>query len=1481
MKRYILILIFLSLPVTGFSQTQTENYIKSTAYKVGAQPAALGSVTASNKIESITYYDGLGRPKQNIAVNSGGSGQDIVIPVFYDAFGRNAQQYLPYADPAQVTPSLNYRDNTALKTSINIRYNAKFPGEMNTSDYNPFSETFYEPSPLDRPIKLAAPGKDWRGVAGSATDHTVKIEYGTNNSSYVRRFKVNFADPNDTSLPSLSLPSSVYKQNYYINKTLYKIVTKDENWQPSDYKNKTNEEFKDKQGRIILKRTYNSSNPSNPANENPHDTYYVYDRYSNLTYVIPPLAADQIIKRDTVMGFIGAAFPWVRLAKVDQKLAEDYEKELEAYEDKDILNLDLIDKYGGQGGFSILPSSNGGIIVNLNITTTQAMPLQTGDLIDLKELGDFQDKEQGRISGPGFEYYFLIRDNKLRVDGYGDVPSLYLNTSLTGNQQLAYTRNYPWTKILKGDDRVSADYEKNIEGLDNSQILTTYTSNPYEATGGIAVTLDEEDNLTVSINVNSSTSLELRGGILFPLDIERRLPNTILGRVFGDGYDYELSIVDNSLSLRGFGFVRNLNFWVNQLIAIKESIREPAIEGLCYIYHYDSRNRVIEKNIPGKGWEHIVYDKLDRPILFQDPNLRVSGKWIFTKYDAFNRVVYTGEIADARTRNSIQLDLDDNVNPVLWETRSSTPFSNNGATVHYSNNAFPTASLSLLTVNYYDDYNFDRVGLPFAATDAFSVAFNTNVKGLATGSKIRVLDTQHWITTITRYDNKARVIWAASKNTYLNNSQTIVNSSLDFSGNVIFSKTTHAKNGFSELAIYDAYDYDKMNRLKKHRQAQTPLWGTVGPYSNIICTNEYDELGVLVRKQVGGRTTNTTQLQTIDYTYNIRGWLRGINNIDDNFSLSTVKDLFAFEINYNAKDLAESTALYNGNISETHWKTKSGNYSKRSYRYQYDNLNRLKVATYHQYNYPLQGTTSEYEDYTEGPIEYDKNGNIMRLKRYGLHGMNDIAIIDDLTYKYMPFSNKLLKVKDLAIFSEGFNDGGSGDSDDYEYDNNGNMRKDLNKGLGTTNYTSYNYLNLPKKLTLAEGTIDYIYDATGGKLEKKVTKSTGEVTVTQYDGKFIYEKTGAAANVLKFFSHSEGYVMVNGSYIADNFSYIYQYKDHLGNTRMSYKDNNVDGSISAAEIIDENHYYAFGLEHEGYNKNYNSIGEPKARNYKYNGMELQDDVKYKNYDFGWRHYDPTIGRFIKVDRFSEKYYKLSNFSYAANNPVYFVDVQGDSINVSNVVKYDVKNKTSYLQTLIKDLESQTGLTISQNSKGQLIYKKDNDGNAIVSTYIDAEGNTKQSGSSKAREIFMHAASTKTQGLVRIVNNGSKAFNSIVDLDHGQINNFIKGARNIDPRTMGWGMTFLHEIQHTSLSIYGAKVHGDEVSDYSKTGDIVDVDNIIRKELNEQGGNYGSRKTYQSSTLDSGSSYMPFDARSFNSMRNGKDPAPSSMYIKIH
>ena len=416
---------------------------------------------------------------------------------------------------------------------------------------------------------------------------------------------------------------------------------------------------------------------------------------------------------------------------------------------------------------------------------------------------------------------------------------------------------------------------------------------------------------------------------------------------------------------------------------------------------------------------------------------------------------------------------------------------------------------------------------------------------------------------------------------------------------------THTASGKTTRTEVYTYTYDHADRISKVRHS---LGGT----SITLYDATYDNFGRLLTKQYHGTSTNK-----LTYAYNLRSWLTGISGT-----------CFTQNLYYNT---GVGTAKYNGSISNITWK--SGNESTvRGYKFTYDGLDRMLNATYGE----TASISTNANRFSENVTGYDKNGNIKSLQRYGQTGASAYGLLDNLTYTLT--GNQLSCVEDaVSTAAYGTNTAfvnGASAAGEYAYDVNGNLTKDLNKGITDI---QYNVLNLPSTVSFSDGsTITYTYGADGTKL-RTVHKIGSTTTTTDYCGNVIYEN-----GTQKLLLTEEGYINLTGTQ-----QYHYYLKDHQGNNRVVI---NQSGTVE-----ETNHYYPFGGV-------FGTTGNTQP--YKYNGKEFDTKKGLNWYDYGARHYDAALGRFTTNDRFAEKYYSMSPYQYGANNPVNNIDVNGDTIVVN-------------------------------------------------------------------------------------------------------------------------------------------------------------------------------------------------------------------------
>jgi RHS repeat-associated protein len=508
-----------------------------------------------------------------------------------------------------------------------------------------------------------------------------------------------------------------------------------------------------------------------------------------------------------------------------------------------------------------------------------------------------------------------------------------------------------------------------------------------------------------------------------------------------------------------------------------------------YGYHYDDRDRVVEKKMPGKEWEYMVYNKMDLVVATQDgvQRLKSPQEWTFTKYDGLGRVTQTGiytygATAGAQYRGNVQLAV--NTSAASYDTYTGA------GTYGYNNATWPQSGVTTyLTVNYYGRY--DVTGNPYANPVSFTplladepVRFMTNPDGqtvsrtkvlLADGSNNGIL-----LWSAAFYDDKGRLAQTFSQHYKgaVNNTNNYdrTDNSYNFTGELTQAIRYHNAVVATTLQIATTFEYDHMGRKLKTKSK-------VGTNDTVTLSNlSYNEIGQLKGKRLHGNA-NESYLQNVGYTYNERGWLR-----------TSTSPLFAMLLNYNE----EGANQFNGNISKQYWGT-PGNLNK-NYVYTYDAMNRLTSGV---------GSTGNSET-----IGYDDLGNVKTLVRTGAAQAN-------LTFPTYD-GNQLRLV----------NNNGTAFRTYAAYNANGNAPSN-----GQGNTISYNMLNLPRSVS-GKG-LTYVYDANGRKLQRILSGTTTDyVDGIQYDG-----------GTLTFVQTEEGRIMN----LTGTPNYEYSLKDHLGNSRVTFE----------------------------------------------------------------------------------------------------------------------------------------------------------------------------------------------------------------------------------------------------------------------------------------------------------------------------------------
>lgn len=578
------------------------------------------------------------------------------------------------------------------------------------------------------------------------------------------------------------------------------------------------------------------------------------------------------------------------------------------------------------------------------------------------------------------------------------------------------------------------------------------------------------------------------------------------------------------------------------------------VNELCWRYEYDARQRKILEKKPAAGESYFIYDARNRMVMTQDATIRTlsATKWLVSQYDTQDRLIAT----------------------YLWSDNNAASYH---ATQAYNSTVYPAVNASnaeLLSQIYYDNYDWvatsgtslgssidnSQLSTDFLASAptawpyAQAATQSLLVKGLATGSKVKILGTTNtYLCSVSFYDMYGRVIQTQSINQ--TGGKDISTMQYSFDGRLLVEKLLHNKLGANAQShtIITKYKYDNKGRvLYIYKKVDNVPEKKIANYF-------YDQLGQLKNKTLG-ENADGYPVEYSYYDYNINGQLQGINKDYAKNDLGA-DSYFGMELSY---DYGFSQSNYTGAISGVKWRSK-GDGEQRAYGYSYDAAGRLMKADFTQNNggwntSALVDFSVKMGDGTDYTTAYDANGNVKKMQQWGLK-VNTSPQIDNLTYTYNgtnQLGNKLLNIVDAnndnaSVLGDFKYDPSGKTTADYTYDPAGNLVSDNNKGLKRTsgNGVVYNYLGLVSKVYKSRDYTDYTYSADGVLLSKQSVRVNmfGHETVTSsytYIEGFVYE-----SNQLQFIQHEEGRMRPTGG---GNFAFDYFITDNLGNTRMVLTD---------------------------------------------------------------------------------------------------------------------------------------------------------------------------------------------------------------------------------------------------------------------------------------------------------------------------------------
>ncbi|MBQ6286595.1 MAG: hypothetical protein IJK73_02935 [Bacteroidales bacterium] len=427
--------------------------------------------------------------------------------------------------------------------------------------------------------------------------------------------------------------------------------------------------------------------------------------------------------------------------------------------------------------------------------------------------------------------------------------------------------------------------------------------------------------------------------------------------------------------------------------------------------------------------------------------------------------------------------------------------------------------------------------------------------------------------------------------------------------------------GGSATVITKTLSYDGWDRLTG--ESVTVGDGTTSGSVSDQVSYSYDAVGRMTGRTLGSGTGATAET----LSYDVRDHLT-----------SQSSSVFSSTLYYTDPSRTATTGKYDGSVSEWSWNRGSGT-TTQTYAFSYDGLGRLTGTL----RYTGNGTTAT-NAFTEQGLEYDRNGNITKMKRY-----DSSASSPEDNFAFTLTGNRI-----SSLTNSGTN--GSGVTyTAFTYDANGNTTHDGRTGQDI----SWNMLNLISGISTTSGgnttqLASYNWYADGTKYSAERPDGSGYV----YKGNVIYEKATGGSLSLDCVLTTGGRIVANknSSGTITGYTVYHHITDHLGSVRAIT-------NASTGTVVETSDYLPFGTRWSQTSGSSSATITDATNRWRYSGKEEQKAINatIPLIDYGARMYDPIIARWMSVDPMAEKYYPMSPYGYCAGNPINILDPNGSDV----------------------------------------------------------------------------------------------------------------------------------------------------------------------------------------------------------------------------